>query len=60
MKLYEPLTTIAIILVGTAILVGVASSFWMQPDGIVEEVCEEIIEGQTGLNIDLSPSTPEN
>jgi len=29
-------------------------------DNIVEEIIEEVIESKTGLDIDLSPSTPEN
>ena len=29
------------------------------PDCVVEEVVEEIIELKTGLDVDLSPRTPE-
>lgn len=28
-------------------------------DNIVEEIAEEVIEAKTGLDIDLSPGTPE-
>lgn len=28
-------------------------------DNIVEEIAESIIQNETGLNIDLTPSTPE-
>ena len=44
-------------------LVLVACSMaWLKnypQDNIVEEVVEELIENEAGLNIDLSPLTPE-
>lgn len=30
-----------------------------QPDNIVEEIVEEIIETQTGWDVDLTPNSPE-
>ena len=30
------------------------------PDNIVEELVEEVIEAKTGLDIDLTPGSPEN
>lgn len=42
-----------------AVLVGCVSYYLLGPDNIIEEKCEEIIKKDTGLNIDLSPSTPE-
>lgn len=32
----------------------------MKQDSILEETIEEVIEYQTGLDIDLSPETPED
>jgi hypothetical protein len=31
----------------------------LEDDNVAEEFVEEIIEGQTGLDLDLSPSSPE-
>ena len=32
---------------------------WYIPDNIVEEFVEEVIEAKTGLDLDLSPGSPE-
>jgi hypothetical protein len=31
----------------------------VQPDNVVEELVEEVIEAKTGLDIDLTPETEE-
>jgi len=47
-------------IVGSCVLFGVVSQFIMgKPDSIPEEICEEIIEANTGIKIDLSPNSPE-
>lgn len=54
---------IKILIVGGAIAVGVgAKLFWpsLKDDNPIEEVAEKIIEQQTGVDIDLSPSSPES
>ena len=49
------------IIVGTSILVGIASSYiFKKTDNVVEEIAEEIIKDKTGCDIDLSPWSPEN
>jgi len=51
---------IASVIVGISMLIGVVSSkFIGKKDNIVEEVAEQIIEEVTGMDIDLSPGTPE-
>ena len=42
-----------------AIIVGLLSSYFWYQDNPVEETTEVIIETQTGIDIDLSPQTPE-
>ncbi|WPX99505.1 hypothetical protein Megpolyxen_01396 [Candidatus Megaera polyxenophila] len=42
-----------------AIIIGLLSAYFWYQDNPVEEISEEVIEEQTGINIDLSPETPE-
>jgi hypothetical protein len=49
--------TIGIVAVAGAI--GVGSYYIWGPDNAVEEVCESVIQTETGANVDLSPVTPE-
>jgi len=58
MKLYDGALTIILILVGVAV-VGAMSQHFMWSDNPIEEASEDIIEQKTGLDVDLSPSTPE-
>ena len=50
-----------LILVGS-LFVGVTSVYIlkMKPDNVVEEVCEEVIKEETGISLDLSPSSSED
>ena len=52
----------AAIITFVAALVGVGSYHYlkMPQDNIVEEVCEEVIKKETGVEIDLSPESKEN
>lgn len=34
--------------------------FKMKDDNIIEEVVEQVIKDQTGVDIDITPSTPED
>ena len=48
------------IIVGTSILVGIASSYiFKKTDNVVEEIAEKIIKDETGCDIDLSPWNPD-
>ena len=47
------------IIVAFASIIGVASYYFLGADNPIEEGCENMIEGQTGLDVDLSPSTSE-
>lgn len=42
-------------------IIGIGSYhyFKMPQDNIVEEICEEVIKKETGIDVDLSPETPE-
>lgn len=51
-----------IALVATALIVGIGSRFFCKScmkDSVVEEMCEEIIHDNTGIDIDLSPESKE-
>lgn len=50
---------ILITIVTVCIIVGSVSSIVWKNDNPIEEVAEDIIKEETGLDIDLSPSSPE-
>lgn len=43
-----------------AIIIGIGSVFFYGDDNAIEEISEEVIKTQTGIDIDLTPSSPEN
>jgi hypothetical protein len=48
------------VLAGAAILSTAATKiFGLKEDNDIEEFIEEVIEDQTGIDIDISPSSPE-
>ena len=49
------------VLIGGALCIGLASTwlFKKKPDNKIEEYAEEVIKKETGLDIDLSPGSPE-
>lgn len=62
MRLYEPITLIIVVVTVAALAAGGYASwryFGMPQDSQVEEVCEQGIDDLTGLDLDLSPETPE-
>lgn len=62
MKLYDGgFLLILAVLAGVAVLtVGANKIFKLDEDHPIEELVEDVIEDQTGLDIDLSPSSPES
>lgn len=60
-KLYD-FGTVALIIIGVAAIVGVASTKFMkmEDDNAIEEASEEMIRHQSGFDIDLSPGSPES
>ena len=51
---------VGIIIVAAAVTVGVASRFlFKKTDNVIEEIAEDIIEKQTGYDVDLSPDTDD-
>lgn len=57
----DPNLLIAAGVVGAALLIGIATKivFKMKDDNPIEEVCEKVIESQTGYDIDLTPGSKE-
>lgn len=49
-------------IVASAIMAGVASTlfFKLKNDNTVEEVAEQVIKDETGVDVDLTPGSPEN
>lgn len=42
------------------IIIGLLSAYFWYQDNPIEETSEIIIEEQTGINVDLTPASPEN
>jgi hypothetical protein len=61
MKLYDGGMLIILGVLAALALASVAATkvLKLEDDNVAEEFVEEIIEGQTGLDLDLSPSSPE-
>lgn len=59
MKLYDFSLIIIIAVVAVCALGGLTSVYFLGPDNAVEEVAEDVIEKQTGVKSDLSPSSKE-
>lgn len=59
MKLFDASIIIIATIVAAATLVGLVSTCFFKDDSIIEEVAEEVIEKETGLKIDLTPSSKE-
>jgi len=51
---------LAFIMFGCAYVKEDVFKFMLKPDNIVEEIFEEVIEAKTGLDIDLTPGSPED
>ena len=49
-------------LIGISIILYACSDFWESypQDNAIEELVEDMIQQETGLDLDLSPTTPEN
>ncbi len=43
-----------------AVIIGLTSVYFYGDDNAIEELSEEIIKTETGIDIDLTPSSPEN
>lgn len=53
-------TILFIAIVSICVIGGVISRTFYGPDNAIEELAEDIIEQETGIHLDLSPSTPED
>ena len=50
---------IKVIVVILAIILGISSAYFLGDDNALEEIAEEVIQEETGINIDLTPNSPE-
>jgi hypothetical protein len=53
----------SIIVVIAAVVIGIGSRYVItsfKEDNPIEEAAEQVVYQETGLNIDLSPTSPEN
>lgn len=56
---YYDVSLIMIAIILGAVVLGMVSSNYLDDDNAFEEISEEIIEEQTGFDIDLSPKSKE-
>ena len=56
MKFREVGALIIVIIVVASAAIGYISSKWLGDDNPIEEFCQDIIEDQTGFEIDITPS----
>ena len=62
MKLFDGTMIIIVAIAVSAVLIGATNYIWDQywpDDCLVEEIVEQAIEQKTGLNLDLTPNSPE-
>ncbi|MDB4726191.1 hypothetical protein OAF54_02050 [bacterium] len=61
MKLYDGGLLVILGILAALALTSVAATkiFKLEDDNLAEEFVEEVIESKTGLDLDLSPSSPE-
>lgn len=59
MKMYDLGVTIIIVVVSICIAGGLLSTLWLGKDNVIEEAAEKVIERETGIDIDLTPSSKE-
>jgi len=57
---YRAIITVIIISLLYFLFSCAISKDWMKPDGLLEQTIELIIEGETGMKIDLSPENSDN
>ena len=50
---------ITILITVSALIIGIGSGYFLGKDNPVEEICEEIIELETGKDVDLTPNSKE-
>ncbi len=59
MKMFELSVIVVVVIIGVCVLGGLLSTVWLGKDNPVEEVAEKVIQEETGINIDLTPSSKE-
>jgi uncharacterized protein YpmB len=50
---------IKMIVVILVVILGISSAYFLGDDNPVEETSEEVIKAQTGIDVDLTPKSPE-
>lgn len=55
MRIFDASLIVILTIVGVCAVVGIVSQFFMGDDNAIEECMEEVIEVETGLEVDLSP-----
>ena len=59
MKLREASVIVIVCIIGAAAAIGWLSARWLGDDNVVEESAEAAIKEVSGVDIDLTPSSPE-
>ncbi len=58
-ELLKTLVSKKIIIIPVVTVIGLASGYFLYNDNPIEETAEQIIGNQTGIEVDLTPQSPE-
>lgn len=59
MKIYDAGLIILIVIVSACVIGGALSGYFWYHDNPVEETAEQMIKDEIGLDVDLTPTSPE-
>lgn len=51
--------SITLLVISVLVMIGGLSAVLLKDDNPVEEACEQVIKETTGIDVDLSPKSPE-
>ncbi len=60
MKMFELSVIVVVVIIGVCVIGGILSTVWLGKDTAIEEIAEKVIQEETGINIDLTPSSKES
>lgn len=59
MKMYDAALIVLIVIVSLCAVGGAISGYFWYQDNPVEEAAESVIKKETGIDVDLTPTSPE-
>lgn len=56
----QQMSSITFLAIAALVMVGGLSAVFLKNDNPIEEACEQVIKEATGIDVDLTPNSPEN